>query len=138
MQNFCSGIHVLVEKNGEFLLLKRSMDDVDDPEHWDLPGGGIEFNEQPLDAAIREAKEEAGIGIKITQLLTVWAQETEHNHWSIELLAYGIHQHGDIQLSHEHSAHQWVSKEALLSISPKSRHLEALIQHSLDQTLFHG
>lgn len=30
---------------------------------WDLPGGGLEFNEDPVDALKREIKEESGLSI---------------------------------------------------------------------------
>lgn len=32
-------------------------------DHWDLPGGGREGNETPLDCALRECREELGIAV---------------------------------------------------------------------------
>jgi 8-oxo-dGTP diphosphatase len=55
---------------GEILLAKR-----DEPElshahnRWEFIGGGINFGELPEDAIIREAKEEAGVDIKVIRLL---------------------------------------------------------------------
>lgn len=63
MNKFCAGIHILIQKDNQYLLLKRSAEDESDANCWDLPGGGVDFGEQPLDSAIREAREEAGINI---------------------------------------------------------------------------
>jgi 8-oxo-dGTP pyrophosphatase MutT (NUDIX family) len=38
---------------------------------WITIGGGVEVDESPQDAAIREAREEAGIEVGLTRLLTV-------------------------------------------------------------------
>ena len=37
---------------------------------WQMPQGGIEFNENPLDAAIRELEEETGIKHKHIKLIS--------------------------------------------------------------------
>lgn len=48
------------KNNSEVFLVKRS-----DYLIWEIQGGGIEKNESPKQAAIREAKEETGFRIKI-------------------------------------------------------------------------
>ena len=57
LKNFCAGVHVLVQKGNKYLILQRSKNDDEDAGYWDLPGGGINFGEQPLSAAIRETRE---------------------------------------------------------------------------------
>lgn len=62
--------------NGSFIVLFRNnkKDQVfliyrSDSPIWNLPGGGIETGETPEEAAYREAKEETGFKIKITNKL---------------------------------------------------------------------
>ncbi|MCE8553399.1 NUDIX hydrolase [Ruegeria pomeroyi] len=48
---------------GSQLLVIRRDDrpDIPFPDHWDLPGGGREGEESPLDCALRETREEVGL-----------------------------------------------------------------------------
>ena len=53
--------HTLIENNGQYLLIKRSkikrgLPNVY-PSYWDIPGGTVEENELPREAALREAME---------------------------------------------------------------------------------
>lgn len=130
-KSFRAGIHILVQKGSKFLLLKKSAHDKNDPNHWDLPGGGIEFGEQPFEAAVREAKEEAGIKVGITKIFAVWAMPNS-NQWSIEFLVQGRYINGRIKLSPEHSAFQWVKKQELKKYHPRSVHLQTFLRYSLN------
>lgn len=118
IKNFGGGIHIAVKKGGKFLVLKKSASDKDDAGYWDLPGGGIEFGEQPFEAAIRETQEEAGMKVAITKILTTWAMPYRDK-WSIEFLVEGKYLSGQIKLSPEHSAAKWVSRQELKNIKPK-------------------
>lgn len=124
VKKFCAGAHVLVQKENKYLVLRRIKND-DDANCWDLPGGGTKFGEQPLSAAIREAKEEAGIKIKIIKPLSVWAMPYQKQ-WSVEINLLAKYQSGKIKLSAEHSNYRWVSKKELRAVKPKSVHLKSL------------
>ncbi|RLI05849.1 NUDIX hydrolase [Candidatus Bathyarchaeota archaeon] len=60
----------LIEQNGKILLIKRKYEP--GTGKWALPGGLVEFGETVEEAAIREAKEETGLNIKIKKLLGVY------------------------------------------------------------------
>ena len=127
VKNFCAGIHVFVQKGNKFLALQLNENDDDDQGCWDLPGGGINFGEQPLSAAIRETREEAGINIKIVKLLSILAMPYQ-NQWSIEMIVAGKYVSGKVKLSGEHSNYKWISKKELRAIKPKSAHLKSLLK----------
>jgi 8-oxo-dGTP pyrophosphatase MutT (NUDIX family) len=41
-------------------------------DRWSLPGGGVDPNEQPADAAVRECFEETGLLVRLDQLIGVF------------------------------------------------------------------
>ena len=66
---------VLVEHEGKVLLVRRRMN----PRQgmWTLPAGFVDFDEDPAEAAVRECREETGLEVEITGLLSV-ASGREH------------------------------------------------------------
>ncbi len=129
---FNGGIHVLVKKGEEYLVLKRRENDFEDASCWDLPGGGIEEAEQPLDAAVRETQEEAGLAVRIHNVITVWAMKLRNNLWSIETLVEADYISGTVQLSNEHREYKWLRKEDLAVLEAKGDIIIELIKH-IDQ-----
>ena len=65
--------HTLIEKNGQYLLIKRSKIKRGLPNvypcYWDIPGGSVEENELPREAALREAMEEVNQKIRIDKII---------------------------------------------------------------------
>ena len=64
--------HTLIEKDRKYLLIKRSkikrgLPNVY-PNYWDIPGGSVEENEMPREAALREAMEEVNQKIRIDRM----------------------------------------------------------------------
>ena len=65
--------HTLIEKDGKYLLIKRSkikrgLPNVY-PSYWDIPGGSVEDGELPRQAAIRECQEEVGLVISLENII---------------------------------------------------------------------
>lgn len=58
---------LVVNKKGEVLLTQRH-----DLRVWVFPGGGINKNEAPAEAAKREVEEETGLKVKIVRLVAVY------------------------------------------------------------------
>jgi 8-oxo-dGTP diphosphatase len=64
-KRMASGVLVRNTK-GEMLVLKTTYKD-----HWEIPGGVVEENESPIQAAVREAQEEIGLAIEAPSCLVV-------------------------------------------------------------------
>lgn len=60
-----------VVRRDRAVLLVRTSASSDAPGQWWLPGGGLEFGEDPADAVLRELYEETGLHGRVTGLLTV-------------------------------------------------------------------
>lgn len=66
-------VHILLKKQGKYLLIKRSEVKRGTRNfyagYWDIPGGTVEEGELPRDAAIRETFEETGQKALITGVI---------------------------------------------------------------------
>lgn len=75
-QLFRGSVALLIEDSRSNLLMVQQAS----PEKgfgWSLPAGGIESNEDPLTAVYREAEEELGVRIKITNFFKIYSLERE-------------------------------------------------------------
>ncbi|WP_295505321.1 NUDIX hydrolase [uncultured Streptococcus sp.] len=65
--------HTLIKKDGKYLLIKRSKIKRGRPNvypsYWDIPGGSVEENEMPREAALREAMEEVNQKLQIDKII---------------------------------------------------------------------
>ncbi len=62
---------IITTNEGEVILVKRVFDPYKD--YWALPGGFVEYGETVECAAIRGAKEETGLDIKLEKLAGVYS-----------------------------------------------------------------
>lgn len=59
----------LVAKDGKLLLVRRTM--TPGQGKWTIPGGFVEFDEDPREAVVREVLEETGCQVEVVRLLDV-------------------------------------------------------------------
>lgn len=78
----------------------------------DLPGGRLRFGEDPKIALEREIDEEVGLKVEILRPLDVWYLVKDQ----LQLVGINylcIWKEGEVVLSDEHEAYEWLSEEAL-------------------------
>ncbi len=95
--------------DSRILVLRRSLTDSYMPGEWDLPGGSVEQDEDPLLAAMRELKEESGI--EITELSPIYVCSARHNRFAITIVFKAQYEGEAITISEEHDAYEWLSLE---------------------------
>ena len=109
----------ILNSNGKFLIVKRAQDDDILPGFWELPGGKLDFGEDPEDGALREIKEETGLDVVIEFLLKAVSyiiEETgksEHHYVEVSYLCHIKDTHQEVTISHEHDDFRWIKFEEL-------------------------
>jgi mutator protein MutT len=109
------GAGIIFTDGQKILLLRRA--DGDHRNTWGQPGGKVEPGETPIDAAVRESKEECGVvtGSRIAQF-----EEKDGGHqWTTYI--YKIDKPFKCKLSHEHNKWKWFEFEELdnIDLHPK-------------------
>ena len=108
--------HTLIEKDGKYLLIKRSkikrgLPNVY-PSNWDIPGGSVEENELPREAALREAMEEVNQKLRINKIIHEDSQFDASKDTVFTRLVYAgeILEERDFILDpEEHTDFKWIS-----------------------------
>ena len=108
--------HTLIEKDGKYLLIKRSkikrgLPNVY-PSYWDIPGGSVEENELPREAALREAMEEVNQKLRINKIIHEDSQFDASKDTVFTRLVYAgkILEERDFILDpEEHTDFKWIS-----------------------------
>ena len=108
--------HPLIEKDGKYLLIKRSkikrgLPNVY-PSYWDIPGGSVEENELPREAALREAIEEVNQKLRINKIIHEDSQFDASKDTVFTRLVYAgeILEERDFILDpEEHTDFKWIS-----------------------------
>ena len=108
--------HSLIEKDGKYLLIKRSkikrgLPNVY-PSYWDIPVGSVEENELPREAALRETMEEVNQNLRIDKIIHEDSQFDASKDTVFTRLVYAgrILEERDIILDpEEHSDFVWIT-----------------------------
>jgi ADP-ribose pyrophosphatase YjhB (NUDIX family) len=92
----------IFNQSGEILLMERA-----DGSGWCLPCGWVEPNEKPIEAVVREVREETGLEIEVKQLVGVFTRLPSAKNGPYTMVAV-VHLcevlGGELTLSHEGSA----------------------------------
>lgn len=105
-------VAALIEKNGKFLIARRSSGDPNVFGKWEFPGGKVEPEENEVHAIEREIKEELELIIKAKEFMI--NNVCEYPTKVVDLRLYRCdYLSGEFNL-HDHSEYKWVDKEDLL------------------------
>ncbi len=118
---------------GELLTLFRTETAPTRPNTWDLPGGDLDFGEEPDKAILREIKEEIGLKVEDLKIFDAEAHiiKDENIHW-ITLGYRCVALTTDVILSWEHSDYKWVTPEEFLKLESAPK-LQRFVRNSIKQ-----
>jgi len=118
---------VLDWRNRILLAHRRDMD------LWDLPGGGLEPDELPTEAAIRETKEETGLDVRVDRLFAV--ANTPDNRMAFAFYCHAIG--GAMTTGEESDDVRFFSLDKLPeNLSPRKRALIQLVKEHPREVIF--
>jgi ADP-ribose pyrophosphatase YjhB (NUDIX family) len=93
------GAAIAIIQDGKVLLQLR-----DDARVWNLPGGAIEDNESFAQCAIREAREETGLEVRLTRLIGVYSRPQWRRGGGHDILFAAEPIGGDLSLADPHES----------------------------------
>jgi mutator protein MutT len=73
-------VNGILENNGKVLIAKRSQNKKIAPGKYHLPGGHVEFGEEPTEALVREFKEEFGLIVCINKVFRTFTYVIDDIH----------------------------------------------------------
>ncbi|WP_316568767.1 NUDIX hydrolase [Neobacillus sp. YIM B06451] len=100
----------VILKNGQVLMVKQYVQRGDIV--WNFPGGGIEGDETPEQACIREVKEETGYDVAIIRLLV---KNSSKFTFEAEIIS------GSLHVDMEHEANTDILEAAWISLGDKEK-----------------
>lgn len=103
------GVNVVIADNqNRILVIKRGSSVKFSPNIWDLPGGKVEDNENLIEAAKRETKEESDLDIELEDnYFYIYHYPNEE----IDIYAFRARLvNGIVKLDNKHTAFKWVSR----------------------------
>ena len=99
---------------GKLLVIKRADSQGFLPGYWEIPGGKVEWGEDPVEAVKREFLEETGLEVLVGNPYNVWGYEGRKNSgkWGIEIdFIATCKDTSRIKLNpREHSEFKWMGK----------------------------
>lgn len=110
MTNFFVAGHALIEREGKYLVTRRSNINTYKPLKWDIPGGIVKPGEKIEDAVIRETSEETGLMIDVGSVVYVYTNNDQMPvRQTFQLVYHCKYKSGDIRLNpSEHDKYHWL------------------------------
>ncbi len=108
MQYYVAVKGIIQRNDGKILVVKRGATDDHLPSVWETPGGGMDAEELPQNALLREIQEETGLSVHIGQPFNVFTFKKDTGEFKIGITFLCEYAEGEVVLSEEHSEYAWI------------------------------
>jgi 8-oxo-dGTP pyrophosphatase MutT (NUDIX family) len=116
---------IIFDEQGRILLFKHTYRKFE----WGIPAGGLEYNEQPENAIVREFYEETGMQIRVERLLLAESSKEDRN---ISLIYLCKTVSGSFKESNEISEMKYFDVDDLPKMLFAEKNLIYLVHKNLD------
>ena len=129
------GVKAIIEKDNKILLLKRSEKYEHLTDEWDIPGGRINFGEEPEEGLKREIEEETGLALEeIKEILDVSTVFKNEEKQIVRITYRCTVKEGKENISNEHTEIQWVKKEKVNNLDYNDKIFKKIIEKNYSAT----
>jgi 8-oxo-dGTP diphosphatase len=112
---------VILNAEGKFLVLHRSSTAPSKPNQWDLPGGELDYGEDPSVGILREIKEETGLEVDDLAPFDVEAHINQADKFWITI-CYKCRAHSyEVKLSFEHDDSHWTTERDFFQLEASKK-----------------
>lgn len=122
------GVKVLLKnKEGKYLLMRRSDKEKSGIGKWDIPGGRVEADTSLMENLAREVMEETGLVMTEAPVL-VDVQDMQWPDRHVVRIVYSSSAEGTPRLSHEHTEYRWMNAAEISELADFDRYLSELLK----------
>ena len=120
--NYRNSVEIIIAHKRKVLLVKRSEESVVAPGVWNVPAGKVKYEEIPIEALYREAKEETSLDVEMVKELFVrnlTSETSTGEKYYRVIFTYLVKPKNDdistLEIDEEHSEYVWVDQGELQS-----------------------
>jgi 8-oxo-dGTP diphosphatase len=116
MKQFYVAIGALIEKDEQFLVLRRSQEKDVGANLWEFITGRLEEEEDPTLGVLREVKEEVDLDVEVIMPInTSFFYRGSKEYPMIFIVYWCKYLKGEIKLSWEHTEYKWISLDEAIN-----------------------
>ena len=125
MRYFLAVKGIIRRSDGKMLVLKRSSKDDHKPGVWETVGGGMDREETPQEALMREIQEETGLAVRVDMPFNAFSFKKDTGEFKVGITFLCEYLSGEVMLSDEHSEYRWIDPKEFADLeSVPSLHAE--------------
>ncbi|MBY9001402.1 MAG: NUDIX domain-containing protein [Candidatus Heimdallarchaeota archaeon] len=110
MKQVYVGMAALIEKDGKYLILKRSAERDFEPNSWEIVTGRLEADEAPNVGIVREVKEETSLDVEVIMPIDTGFFYRGSKEFPMVFISYFCRfTKGEIKLDWEHTEYKWIT-----------------------------
>ena len=125
MRYFLAVKGIIRRSDGKMLVLKRSSKDDHKPGVWETVGGGMDREETPQEALMREIQEDTSLDVRVDVPFNVFSFKKDTGEFKVGITFLCEYLSGEVMLSDEHSEYRWIDPKEFADLeSVPSLHAE--------------